>query len=67
MKSDSLLEYVIKSLKEHSGTWPQISKDTEIPYHTLTKIASKKIKDPGFSKVEKLGKYFKSRGKKQAA
>ena len=67
MSNENLLDYVIKNLKDSTGTWPKISTDTGIPYHTLIKIATKKIKDPGFSKVNTLQKYFKSREDKKAA
>ena len=59
-ENQSLLSYVITNLKNTTGSWPTIAEKTGVPYHTITKIAYKKTKDPGVAKVEKLANYFKS-------
>ena len=56
----SLLESVKENLNSNTGSWPQISKKSGVAYHTLIKIASGAIKDPGVSKVQALADYFDS-------
>tara|TARA_R110001599_G_scaffold339851_1_gene559740 strand:- start:30496 stop:30705 length:210 start_codon:yes stop_codon:yes gene_type:complete len=59
MKDQNLLEYVTSNLKAHVGSWPKIAEKTGVPYHTITKIASGKTKDPGISKIQSLVDYFR--------
>lgn len=59
MNNQNLLEYVTSNLKAQVGSWPKIAKKTGVPYHTITKIASGKTKDPGISKVQSLVDYFR--------
>lgn len=58
MTKKSLLETVIENLNKNAGSWPLIAEESGVSYHTLTKIASGAIKDPGVSKVEALARYF---------
>ena len=60
MSHPTLLDYVIQSLADARGSWPEISKATEVPYHTISKIASGATPDPGVRKVEILATYFRS-------
>lgn len=55
---DNSLTFVVASLEANKGNWKRISADSGIPYDTLTKIAQKKVKNPRFSTVQKLAKYF---------
>ena len=58
MYRKNLLNHVKEKLKTHVGSWPKIAEKTGVPYHTLTKIASGKTRDPGISKVQALVDYF---------
>lgn len=60
MSNPTLLDYVIQSLADARGNWPEISKVTEVPYHTISKIASGATPDPGVRKIETLAAYFRS-------
>lgn len=58
----SIHQSVLDELERRSGSWPEIAQKTGIPYHTLTKIAYRQIKDPGVSKIEALHNYFQLEG-----
>lgn len=55
----SLHEFVIAQLQESRGEWPVIAEATEVSIRTIQKIASRVIKDPGVSHIEKLAAYFR--------
>jgi len=55
---DNSLNFVIASLAAEKGNWRKVSADSGIPYDTLTKIAQRRVKNPRFSTVQKLAKYF---------
>lgn len=61
MTKIGLLESVRNNLNNNTGSWPQIARESGVAYHTLTKIASGVIKDPGVSKVQALADYFESK------
>ena len=58
MSEQNLLDYVITNLKEDTGSWSLISVKTGVSFHTISKIAYKKTKDPGVKKIQKLANYF---------
>lgn len=55
----TLLEFVLESLEASRGQWPEIAKTSGVPYHTLTKIAQRKIENPGVKHVQQLSDYFR--------
>lgn len=55
----SELDFVLGQLQERKGNWPQIEKDTGMPYSWLSKLARGLIDDPGVKKIEKLARYFR--------
>ena len=55
---DSILEGVIRDLDAARGSWPQISRDTGVPYFTITNIAQRRVENPGVQTVQKLVDYF---------
>lgn len=57
----SLHEFVIAQLQESKGEWPVIAEAADVSIRTIQKIASRDIKDPGVSHIEKLAKYFRER------
>ena len=65
MENPTILKYVTNSLSDARGKWPEIAQATGVPYHTISKISSGAIHDPGVRKIEKLAEYF--RLKDQAA
>ena len=52
------LQYVIKKLAAAKGKWREISLDSKVSYHTLTKVAQGRVKNPRVGTVEALAKYF---------
>lgn len=52
-------DFVMRQLQERKGSWPQIEKDTGMPYSWLSKLARGLIDDPGVKKIEKLARYFR--------
>lgn len=54
-------EYVVQQLQSSKGEWPQIASATSMAYTTLKKIATREVRDPGVSLVERLNKYFRER------
>ena len=60
MPNLNLLDYVVSQLKTNTGSWPRIAEETRVPYHTITKIAYRKTKDPGISKIQTLADYFRN-------
>lgn len=60
----AILDYVLAQLDATKGEWREISDESEVPYDTLTKIALRRVKNPGVLTVQKLADYF--RGRQQA-
>jgi len=55
-----VLERVLRQLQLHKGQWERISRDVDVPYSWLTKLAYGKIKNPGVERIEKLDSYFRA-------
>lgn len=58
---NSLLNFVVSSLQADRGHWVTVSKVSGVPYHTLTKIAQERTKNPRLDTVERLAKYYNRR------
>lgn len=58
--AEPILDYVKGCLEAHRGEWPEISRQTEVPYFTITNIVQGKVEDPRISTVQKLFDYFQS-------
>lgn len=58
--TSNLLAYVLDRLTHSRGQWARIAQATGVPYHTITKIAQRKISDPRLSKIERLANYFRA-------
>ena len=52
------LQYVVKKLDAAKGKWREISIDSGVSYHTLTKVAQGRVKNPRIATVEALARYF---------
>lgn len=59
MKTEPLLDYVLRKLAEHKGRHVEISKATGIPYGTLAKIYQRTTPNPGVNHVQALADYFR--------
>ena len=66
-KDQTMLEYVLEKLHEYSGRWPEVARQTNVPYNTLTKLAYKRIQDPRIKKIELLARYFRAMEEKEKA
>ena len=62
-----LHEFVLEGLQRHKGTWPEIAKETGVPYDTITKIARLDIEDPGVTKCELLAANIRMRDEQATA
>lgn len=56
----SLYEYVLIKLDETRFRWRAVALGSGVSKRTIEKIASKEIKDPGISHIQKLADYFRS-------
>ena len=59
MKTEPLLDYVLRKLAENKGLHVEISKATGIPYGTLAKIAQRTTANPGVNHVQALADYLR--------
>ena len=59
MKTEPLLDYVLRKLAENKGRHVEISKATGIPYGTLAKIAQRTTHNPGVNHIQALADYFR--------
>jgi hypothetical protein len=57
---EPILDYVKARLESHRGEWPKISRETGVPYFTITNIVQGKVEDPRVSTVQKLHDFFRS-------
>lgn len=56
--SRDLNGFVLAQLERRKGDWPEISKESGVPYFTISKIASGATNDSRISTVQKLANYF---------
>ncbi len=57
---EPMLDTVVRRLKSSKGRWRAISRDSGVPYATLTHIAQGHSADPRISTVQALYDYFES-------
>jgi hypothetical protein len=55
---EPMLAAVLRHLDGTKGGWPQIAKQSGVPYQTLTKIACRIVVDPRVSTVQTLFDFF---------
>ena len=58
MKSEPLLEYVLRNLEQNKGRHVEIANATGIPYSTLAKIYQGVTPNPGVQSIQALADYF---------
>jgi hypothetical protein len=56
-----MLDYVKQHLEAARGEWPHISRETGVPYFTITNIVQGKVEDPRVGTVQKLADYFREK------
>ncbi|WP_186268972.1 hypothetical protein [Burkholderia gladioli] len=54
IESEPILSFVLRQLDSAKGNWPEISRQSGVPYQTLTKIAGRLVVDPRISTVQAL-------------
>lgn len=58
MHREPMLAAVLRRLDGTKGMWPEIAREADVPYQTLTKIACRIVTDPRVSTVQALYDYF---------
>lgn len=59
MKTEPILDYVLRNLELTKGSHVQIAKETGVPYSTLAKIYQGVTPNPGVQHVQALADYFR--------
>lgn len=54
-----MLDYVRAQLMAVRGTWPKVAAESGVSRRTLEKIARAETKNPSFTNIEKLHRYFR--------
>jgi len=60
MKSETLLDYVLRNLEQNKGRHVEIATATGVPYSTLAKIYQGVTPNPGVQSIQALADYFRS-------
>jgi predicted transcriptional regulator len=55
---ESILVFVKRRLNENKGILTRVSRDCDVPYSTLMKIAQGVVTNPRIGTVQKLSDYF---------
>lgn len=58
---ESLLQELTRRLGGAKGNWPQISRETGVPYFTIANIVQGKVADPRVGTVQRLLDWFHAR------
>ena len=53
-RSEPILDRVRRRLEEHKRYWAQLSRDTEIDYSTVHRIATGRSENPELGNVQKI-------------
>lgn len=56
--SRDLSAFVIEQLKRRKGEWPEISRASEVPYFTISKMVTGITRNPRVNTVQRLANYF---------
>lgn len=57
--TEPMLDYVLRQLDASKGQFREISKDADVPYSTLVKIAQRVTPNPGVNSIQALADYFR--------
>lgn len=66
INQEPILTTVLRRLDQAKGAWPDIARESGVPYQTLTKIACRIVSDPRVSTVQTLFDYFASHAEQSA-
>lgn len=64
--TEPMLSTVLRRLDGVKGEWPEVAKESGVPYQTLTKIACRIVADPRISTVQTLFDYFATRSESRS-
>jgi hypothetical protein len=67
INQEPMLATVLRRLDQTKGAWPDIARESGVPYQTLTKIACRIVADPRVSTVQTLFDYFAAHAQQPAA
>lgn len=56
--SRDLGAFVMEQLRRRKGEWPEISRASEVPYFTISKMAAGTTRNPRVNTVQRLANYF---------
>ena len=56
---DRALRFVLSSLDSSRGEWPSVSRETNLSYFTIQKIAQRKIRRPSVEHLQTLMDHFR--------
>ena len=57
-QTENILDFVRRSLAECKGKWTDVSRDSGVPYFTITKIAQGTVTNPRINTVQALADHF---------
>jgi len=66
INQEPMLATVLRRLDQAKGAWPDIARESGVPYQTLTKIACRIVSDPRVSTVQTLFDYFAAHAEQSA-
>lgn len=55
---ENILDFVRHSLAESKGKWADVSRDSGVPYFTITKLAHGTVVNPRINTLQPLADYF---------
>lgn len=58
MKSEPILDYVLRNLDKNKGAHKEIAELSGVPYSTLAKIAQRVTPNPGVQHIQSLADHF---------
>lgn len=61
IENEPMLDAVLRKLDETKGEWREVSRNSGVPYSTLTKVAQRLRKAPSITTVQTLHDYFTRR------
>jgi hypothetical protein len=57
---EPVIDQVRQALERSRGSWAQVSLSSGVPYHTITKIAQRRVTNPRVGTCQRLLDYFRA-------
>jgi hypothetical protein len=57
---EPVINQVRQALDRSRGSWAQVSLSSGVPYHTITKIAQRRVTNPRVDTCQRLLDYFRA-------